>query len=260
MTNVEGNSTTEIKRVRELYLSTMIRILTNTIYEDSNMKPNRAGAFNATQREGGTDWPEKAFTMIGVKRMTNLRDLAVRAIEGGVPGDFIETGIWRGGACIMMRAILEAYGERDRRVYCADSFQGVPPANAADYPRDAGKKWDKAHLPELAIPRSAVEDAFRKFDLLDEQVQFLEGWFKDTLPTVKDRPFALIRLDGDLYESTIQGLENLYPTLSPGGYVIVDDYALAPCKMAVADYREKHGITDEINVIDITGIWWQKST
>jgi O-methyltransferase len=254
------NPADETKRVRELYLSTMIRILTNTIYEDSNVKPSRAGAFNAQQREGGTDWPEKAFTMIGVKRMSNLRDLAVSAIEAGVPGDFIETGIWRGGACIMMRAVLEAYGERGRKVFCADSFEGVPPANAADYPRDTGKKWDKAYMPELAIPRSAVEDAFRKFDLLDEQVEFLQGWFKDTLPTVKDRSFAVIRLDGDLYESTIQALDNLYPGLSPGGYAIIDDYALGPCKAAVTDYRQKHGINDEIHVIDITGVWWQKSS
>ena len=252
------DSRADIARVRELYLSTMARILTNTIYEDGDLRPNRGGPFEERRRATGRDWPEKAFTMIGTHRLTNLRQLAAAAIEANVPGDFIEAGIWRGGACIMLRAVLEAYADKDRTVFCADSFQGIPPSNPEEYPSDAGRQWHKDLFPQLAISQEAVEEAFRKFGLLDSQVRFLAGWFKDTLPTVKNRQFALIRLDGDLYESTIQSLDNLYPALSPGGYVIIDDFSLPNCRAAVEDYRRQHEVEVQIEKIDFTGVWWQK--
>lgn len=258
MTTLDTEHEKNLAEVRELYLSTMVRILNNTIYEDGNMMPTRAGPYDPKRREVGRDWPEKAFTMIGVKRMNNLRQLAARAIAEGVPGDFIETGVWRGGACVMMRAVLQAYGDKKRTVFVADSFEGLPPSNAALYPSDAGKKWDKAHVPQLAVSVEEVAEAFKKFDLLDDQVKFLKGWFKDTLPGVKDRQFALIRLDGDMYESTIQALENLYPALSGGGFTIIDDYSLAPCKAAVEHYRKELNITAPLQPIDANAVWWQK--
>src|SRR4026207_1628186 len=136
MASLDTDLEQNLAAVRELYLSTMVRILNNTIYEEGNMMPGREGPYDPKRREVGRDWPEKAFTMIGVKRMNNLRQLAARAIAEDVPGDFIETGVWRGGACVMMRAVLEAYGDKKRTVFVADSFEGLPPSNAGLYPSD----------------------------------------------------------------------------------------------------------------------------
>ena len=211
-----------------------------------------------TLREGGRDWPRLAHTMIGVQRMNNLQFCVESVLKAGVPGDLIETGVWRGGACIFMRGILKAYGVSDRTVWVADSFAGLPPPNASKYPADAG---DKHHtLAPLAVDQPAVQANFERYGLMDEQVRFLKGWFKDTLPNAPIQRLAVVRLDGDMYESTMDGLTCLYPKLSPGGYLIVDDYgALRRCRQAVGDYRQAQGITDPIQPIDGIGVFWQRS-
>ena len=209
-------------------------------------------------REDGLDWPLLAHTMIGRKRMENLRFCVEDVLANGVPGDFIETGVWRGGACIFMRGILAARGVTDRCVWVADSFAGLPPPNAEKYPADSR---DKLHsCPELAVPLETVKATFERYGLLDDKVRFLEGWFKDTLPSAPIEQLAVARLDGDMYESTIDALTNLYPKLSPGGYLIVDDYgAVRACRKAVSDYRAQHGIADPIKTIDSSGVFWQRS-
>jgi hypothetical protein len=214
--------------------------------------------FNAELREYGWDWPSKAHSMIGSKRMENLRALAERAIFGGVPGDFIETGVWRGGACIFMRAILEAYGVRNRRVWLADSFAGLPPPDPVAYPADIG---DIFHTyADLAVSIDEVKRNFEKYGLLDDQVMFLKGWFKDTLPDAPIGRLAILRLDGDMYESTMDALQHLYGKLSPRGFVIVDDYRVVDgCRQAVDDFRAARGIEDAIVEIDGVGIYWQKT-
>ena len=157
-----------------------------------------------------------------------------------------------------MRAVLAAYGDEKRSVWLADSFAGLPPPNTAEY------KADKLFMPDLyggvlAVPETEVRANFERYGLLDDQVRFLPGWFKDTLPNAPIDRIAVLRLDGDLYESTIQALDALYPRLSPGGFCIVDDYlAVKACKQAVTDYRTKHGITAEIVDIDGTGVLWRK--
>jgi O-methyltransferase len=173
-----------------------------------------------------------------------------------VPGDLIETGVWRGGAVILMRAVLEAYGDRDRVVYAADSFAGLPAPDEAKYPADTGSRLHSAE--PLAVPRGEVERNFGLYGLLDGQVRFLEGWFKDTLPTVADRTWAVVRLDGDMYESTMDALVNLYPRLSVGGFLIVDDYGFEPCRQAVTDYRDANGVDDPIESIDWLGAYWRR--
>ena len=103
-----------------------------------------------------------------------------------------------------------------------------------------------------------VRANFARYGLLDDQVRFVEGWFRDTLPGLRDLTWAVIRVDGDLYESTMDSLENLYGGLSPGGWVIVDDYERAPCRQAVHDFRERNSISEPIVTVDWTGICWQK--
>lgn len=216
----------------------------------------RKAPFDLEVRSVGLDWPSEAETMIGLERLANLRECATRVIEDGIPGDFIETGVWRGGACIMMRGVLAAYGVEDRAVWVADSFRGLPPPSGR-YAADAG---DMHHtVNELAVSRRDVEENFRRYRLLDEQVRFLEGWFSETLPSAPIERLALLRLDGDMYESTIDALNALYPKLSLGGYAIIDDYALPACRAAIDDYRESNGVEDEIHEVDWTGVYWRKS-
>jgi len=209
-------------------------------------------------RIDGREWLPEAHTMIGVKRLDNLHGCIEDVLERAVPGDLIEAGVWRGGAGIFMRAVLKAHGVEDRTVWLADSCQGLPPANDDEYPADAG---DLHHtIDELAVSLDEVRQNFRRYDLLDDQVQFIPGWFRDTLRQVPLELLAVIRIDADMYESTTQVLEALYPKLSPSGYVIVDDYGGIPaCRRAVDDYRMTMDITDEIRQIDWTGIYWRSS-
>ncbi len=242
--------------VKTLYLDLMKRCLTNFIYRDIGYL---SSTFNSEVREAGQDWPTVAHTMIGLKRLDNLQFCVEDILARGVPGDLIETGVWRGGATIFMRAILKAYNVTDRYVWVADSFAGLPPPNPERYPKDAG---DLCHTYEqLAVSLEEVKSNFSRYELLDKQVCFLKGWFRDTLPSAPLEQLAVIRLDGDMYESTMDALNNLYPKLSIGGYLIVDDYGTIPaCAQAVTDYRHAHGITDEIHVIDWTGVYWKRSS
>jgi len=218
----------------------------------------RAKSFNAHDRAEGRDWPLEAETMIGLRRLDNLQFCITDLLQRKVPGDFIETGVWRGGASIFMRAMLRVYGDTTRTMWVADSFQGLPPPDPERYPADRGNRlWT---VVQLAIPLDEVKANFAKYNLLDDQVRFLVGWFRDTLPRIAADRFALLRLDGDLYESTIDALRHLYPKLSIGGYVIIDDYgAVSACKAAVEDFRSEHNITDKLEPIDWSGVFWQRS-
>lgn len=245
-------------RVRRRYLDLMERCLAGVIYEDAPLQDLGKADYDPRLREYGWDWPSVAHTMIGSRRLNNVRTLLEQVIEHRVPGDVIETGVWRGGACIMMRAVLEAYEIRNRRVWLADSFEGVPPPKPDVYPADANEKFHEYEA--LSVPIEQVKRNFSKYGLLDEQVVFLKGWFQDTLPTAPIERLALLRLDGDLYESTIVALRALYDKLSRGGYVIIDDYRVVPaCKKAVDDFCTERQLAPEIVEIDGVGIYWRKT-
>ena len=168
----------------------------------------------------GRHWPRTAETMVGLKRLRNIRECVEQVLEDQIPGDLIETGVWRGGSCIYMRAILAAHEIGDRTVWVADSFEGLPPPTL---PQDEGLNFNES--PELAVGVDEVRANFERYGLLDDQVRFLIGWFADTLPGPV-RQLAVLRLDGDLYESTWDAMTALEPLVSPGGFVIVDDYGV----------------------------------
>lgn len=228
----------------DLYLELVKRSLKHQIYDEPQVE--------------GDGYPTVAHTMIGLDSLNNLQFCVEDVLANEVPGDLIETGVWRGGATILMRAILKAYGVEERYVWVADSFEGLPPPDAEKFPHDAKSL---AHTTEeLAISLEQVKANFERYGLLDGQVRFLKGWFRDTLPEAPIERLAVVRLDGDMYESTMDALANLYPKLSVGGYLIVDDYGAVPaCRQAVHDYREAHGIREEIRSIDWTGVFWQRA-
>lgn len=213
---------------------------------------------NVSGRTAGIDWPMSAETMIGLKRLDNIQFCIEQIIANGVKGDLIEAGVWRGGAVIFMRAVLKAYGITDRIVWAADSFEGLPKPDESKYVHDKG---DTHHLYGiLNVSLEEVKYNFKKYDLLDEQVKFIKGWFRNSLPNAPIESLALLRLDGDMYESTMDALVNLYPKLSIGGYVIVDDFnTVKACRIAVEDFRTKHRIKDDIIPIDSESIYWKKS-
>lgn len=259
------------------YLNLLERALTHTLYSpiDVDVQGRRSlrrlknvmrrrgiitmfgSPGDATNREEGRDWPVFAQTMMGCRRMANLRACVQSVVADGVHGDLIEAGAWRGGAGILMRGILHAYGVTDRDVWVADSFAGLPRPDADGHPADANADWHE--WSQLAVTRAEVEANYKRYGLLDERVHFLEGWFSETLPGVANRSWSVVRLDGDMYGSTMEALTNLYPGLSDGGFVIVDDYfALEPCRQAVEDYRLQNGVTEPIQRIDWTGAFWRR--
>lgn len=206
----------------------------------------------------GRDWPQHGETMVGLARLDNIQMCVEQVLADDVPGDLIETGVWRGGASIFMRGILAAHGVADRRVWLADSFAGLPPPDVTLHPADEGLTFHESDT--LAVGVDEVKANFERYGLLDDQVRFLPGWFSETLPEAPVEQLAVLRLDGDMYGSTIDALEPLYPKLSVGGYVIVDDYHIDPCRKAVEDYRAAHGIDDEIVMIDRNAAYWRRSS
>lgn len=244
--------------VRELYSDLLVRNLVDGIYGEPWDGPWRPGnKFDRGPHPHGLLGPTVAHTMVGIDRLVNVRRLTQAALDEDIPGDFIETGVWRGGCCILMRGILAVNEIRDRKVYVADSFAGVPPPRPDVYPADRDLRLDLST--ELVVSLAEVKENFRRYGLLDDQVVFVEGLFSKTLPALDAGPFALVRLDGDLYESTYIALQCLYPKLSPGGFLVVDDYGVIPaCRQAVDDYRAEHNIDAPINWIDRTGVWWRR--
>lgn len=242
-----------IRRLRAAYLDLMRDSLTGRLNEDPPLPSSKVEGYAPEYREQGWDWPSKAPSMIGTLRMENVRRECERTIAAGVPGDFVETGVWRGGAAIMMRAVLAAYDISDRRVIAADSFEGFPAQSAED------ANFSVGGIPDFAVSLDEVKANFARYGLLDERVLFLKGLFRDTLPSAPVEQIAVLRLDGDLYESTRDGLV-LYDKLSRGGALIADDYFLFEGqRKAIDEFRAARGIADPIVRIDHFGGFWIRS-
>ena len=242
---------------RRLYLDLLETALTGVLTRDGNVAPWATKEFDPERRLYGRDWPKSAATMIGTARMRNLRRLVETALVEGVAGDLLEAGVWRGGACIYMRGILSAHGVKNRKVWVADSFTGLPKPDEMAYPADKG---DPHHtFEQLRVSLDEVKDNFQRFGLLDEQVAFLPGWFKDTLPQAPIEQLSVLRLDGDMYGSTMETLVAMYPRVSSGGFVIVDDYILPACRQAVDDFREQRGIDEPLHDVDGAAVYWKRA-
>jgi len=226
------------------------------LLDSAGLELVRRFEFDSERRVEGLDWPPDAETMLGINRLDHLEECVTDVLRRDLPGDLIETGVWRGGATIFMRAVLEAYGDRERTVWVADSFRGLPKPDPRQKDDVKDAYWRK---PVLAASLKDVKANFAKYGLLDDRVRFLPGWFRDTLPKAPIEKLAVLRLDGDLYESTMDALEALYPKLSVGGYAIIDDYSIVPgCKRAVDEYRARNGIDEEIVTVDWGCVYWQR--
>lgn len=212
----------------------------------------KQGTFDQQRRDLGLDWPLFGYTMIGRKRLDNVQYCLEQILANGVPGDLAETGVWRGGTIIFMRALLAVHGTTDRLVWAADSFEGMPkPVSPSD-------GYDLHSLDYLRVSLEEVKDNIARFGLLDGQVRFLPGWFAETLPQAPIERLALLRVDGDLYSSTMDALRGLYHKVSPGGYVIVDDFhSWEACRRAVTDFCAASRIEPRVQEIDGSAVYWQ---
>ena len=208
--------------------------------------------FRMDLREDGRDKPWFGYTMAGHRRLDNVQECVETVLRENIPGDLIETGVWRGGTTILMRAVLKVHGITNRTVWVADSFEGLPPGRP---------NVDDADLSEVEFLKVSLEQVsanFAQFGLLDDHVRFLKGWFSETLPVAPIDQLAVLRLDGDLYDSTMDALQNLYHRVSPNGFVIVDDYyAWNSCRQAVTDFCERQGLNPTMRRVDWTAVYWR---
>ena len=246
------------RQIRRKYFTWLLYPALQPLLAKENVNLFVESPFDPAARIEGKDWPANAETMVGLKRLENVQYCITQVLQNNIPGDLIETGVWRGGTSIFMRGVLKAYGVRDRILWVADSFEGLPKPDGR-YQQDQGDIHWKSN-PVLGISLEQVKANFARYGLLDDQVRFLPGWFKDTLPAAPIQQLAILRLDGDMYSSTMDALQALYSKLSPGGFLIVDDYSSTPvCRQAVDDFRAKHQVTEPIQKIDWAGVFWQKT-
>jgi Macrocin-O-methyltransferase (TylF) len=267
----------------QLYLDLLKRCLTNVIYRDPPIPTPwlPSGEFDLDARVRGVDWPSQAHTMIGFRRLENLQRLAESVLADKIPGDFLEAGVARGGAMVFLRGVLRVHDVTDRTIWLADSFQGFPepspdelpeadtiyPQLAEDLARFEGVLGERAQSADelyrqflRGTSEDEVRQTFERYGLLDDQVRFLPGWFADTLPSAPVRRLAILRADSDLYDSTQTTLEHLYPKVSPGGYVIIDDYhSVDECRRAVHDYLKSIDADHQrLEVVDECAVSWRK--
>jgi hypothetical protein len=240
-----------VNAAAELYLDLLARTLTGMTQEDPPIPVPWVPHLDYQEktRVAGEDWPRHAPCMLGLHKLSNVRELVQQVLDDDVPGDFLEAGVWRGGTCILMRAMLKVHGITDRSVWVADSFQGLPPHNGPlNEPEQA---W-------LAVSQEAVQHNFELYGMLDGQVKFLPGWFSDSLPAAPVKQLAILRIDGDLYESQLDVLMHLYPKLSAGGFCIIDDYHFPDVARAVDEYRATRGVTEPMVQAGPYAAYWRR--
>eukprot|EP00537_Pseudo-nitzschia_pungens_P000053 CAMPEP_0172370636 /NCGR_PEP_ID=MMETSP1060-20121228/38711_1 /TAXON_ID=37318 /ORGANISM="Pseudo-nitzschia pungens, Strain cf. cingulata" /LENGTH=336 /DNA_ID=CAMNT_0013095965 /DNA_START=268 /DNA_END=1281 /DNA_ORIENTATION=+ len=229
-----------------------------TVYPQAGQVKLKTHPLNIENRKNGLDFTFLGDTMTGWARLDNVYDLLRNVTRNNIKGDYIETGVWRGGSSIFAKAALRALEPNSGRVsYVCDSFHGLPPGDKSLNVKDKG--WND--WPYLSVSSDIVANNFIKYGLLDATVVFAKGFFNETMPLLRNQIefLSIMRLDGDMYESTVDVLYNLYDKLSIGGYAIIDDWYGFPAKTACLDFFEVHGINPTIVTIDIVSVYWQKT-
>lgn len=192
---------------------------------------------------GPLDWPEKGETMTSIENLLFLKEVCKDIHERNIEGEIVETGLWRGGCLIYMKICSDFYGDH-RIAHGFDSFVGCPtPELQTEKDKmiessAAQCRWND----HFTVSRNDVEVNFLKYGIDKEEFTLVEGWFHETLPNADIEKISILRLDGDCYSSTIIALENMYDKVSVGGYVIIDDYDLECCKLALEDFLETRQI------------------
>lgn len=243
--------------IAKSYVQTLKLSLTGELLKTDSLVPGTGTAeglqkkpFDAHLRRRGLDWPLHGLTMVGRTRLENIERLLLQMIDAQVIGDFVECGVWRGGSSLFARGVLKALNVHDRMVHLVDSFEGLPRASQAK-DRDVWSKMDF-----LKVSLEEVQEPFRQLGLLDDGVAFHKGFFQHSLPPLRKqllaekKKIAVLRMDGDMFESTMDILYNLYDLVSVGGCVIIDDFTISEAKEAVETFLQHHGVTVDYIHID----------
>ena len=206
----------------------------------------------------------EAYTATSIERVYALKSAITYIIKNKIKGDFVECGVWKGGSCMLMAKTLVNEGEKERKIWMYDTFDGMTEPtdddceietniSGSDLLKNTPKNTDKFNMWAYA-PLEMVKKNMKKTMFPEERIHFIEGKVENTLGKVKPQNMSLLRLDTDWYESTKCELEQLYPLLSIGGVLIVDDYGhFSGAKKAVDEYFSKTNVKPLMNRIDYSG-------
>ncbi len=198
----------------------------------------------------------KPYTMLSYPRLSRLYEAASYLEKEGINGSFVECGVWHGGSAGILAKVAEP--NEARHIWLFDSWEGVPEPTVKDvtYKGDPGKK-----KMFTGSRKRAEELIFRKLRLHANKVHFVEGWFRDTIPSHKKDigEIALLHLDCDWYESVKCCLQELYDQVVKGGFIFIDDYGYwRGCKKAVDEFISERNLKIQLTQIDYTGVYFQK--
>ena len=206
----------------------------------------------------------EAYTATSIERVYALKSAITYIIKNNIKGDFVECGVWKGGSCMLMAKTLVNEEEKERKIWMYDTFDGMTEPteddceietniSGSDLLKNTHKNTDKFNMWAYA-PLEMVKKNMEKTMFPEERIHFIEGKVENTLSKTKPQNIALLRLDTDWYESTKCELEQLYPLLSIGGVLIVDDYGhFSGAKKAVDEYFSKTNVKPLMNRIDYSG-------
>ena len=204
----------------------------------------------------------QTVTMTSPERIFALITAVVYVCENGIPGDFVECGVWKGGSSAAIAKTLVHMKATDRTLWMYDTFDGMSQPTAADVDflgQTADQLLDQQDIAESTSvwcrsPLDEVKATMQATGYPQNQIRFVQGRVEETLPQHSPDRLALLRLDTDWYESTKCELEILFPNMSPGAVLIVDDYGhWQGCRKAVDEYFAQHNVSMLLNRIDYTG-------
>lgn len=183
----------------------------------------------------------------------NSFGLAEDMILKNVEGDFVECGVFAGTQVAAMSHAIQKHNSK-KKVHCFDSFEGIPMAGKHDIEIRGciGKPTEEGALKTTGVSACSLEQVrahLKEWGFPMEYFHFYKGWFQNTVPSCNIDKIALLRLDGDLYESTKVCLEHLGPRVQKGGVIIIDDWALDGCQKAVREWWKQHNISPVIHTV-----------
>jgi O-methyltransferase len=239
------------------YLKLMEMALTGSLHDETG-RCNGFKDCNITQllpydpelRRIGNDWPPFGHTMVGHLRLQNIKNLIDEIVVKRVPGDFAELGVWRGGSCIYAKAVFNVHEQHNRRVYVFDAFDSL---------RNYG-----ISAKYLSTSEATVRHNFNKYGVLDDRVVFIKGLFKTSVPDFRrshsQTKIAVLRLDGNFYDSHQDALYYLYELVPVGGYVIFDDIRSHPAvQQSWTDFQQDQGFSETLINVDNHAAYFMKT-
>lgn len=233
------------------------RVTNLRLYDKSVIETNEAVDIKRDQKFMSIYERCQPFTMTSIERMYGLHAAANYVVDNDIPGDFVETGVWRGGSSMMSALTLLARDAAKRDLWLYDTYEGMTEPTEADRSFDGRSAQEQyEEIPDwCAASKQDVETNMFSTGYPPERLHFIEGKVEDTIPSAgTPAQIALLRLDTDWYVSNKHELENLYPLLSPGGVLLIDDYGhWEGVRKSVDEYFSEQGITGLLNRIDYTG-------